>query len=237
MNLPEENPTMASKRKRRLYLMLLIFQVLMIFYPMLLQELITQHRVPLTMAFLGITQTIIVLVLITTNSLFVKEFIADIGWFYLVVGLNITGFIVFSVSHVVPSVSGDPEFFRIFSLIGYCCVFISLCFTFYAATKDIFKLRHDLTYSLLGAANIFLLIGFLFSFIINISGLVFAGMVLPLDQMIGMDVYSSKLAFYALASMDPPFDNINPFIKNILVIESIFAHLFVVIIIGRLLSK
>jgi len=62
-------------------------------------------------------------------------------------------------------------------------------------------------------------------------------MVVAPDQISNIDAVANKLAFYALAIMDSPFDPVNPFIRNILMLESIFAHLFVVVIIGRLLSK
>ena len=202
-----------------------------------MQELIVQQRISMSIAQMGMLQSLIVLILIIINSLFVKEFIPNKWWFYFVVSLSGSGFVLLTLSHSVPSFVHNHELFRILSLMAHCCVLCSLCFTFYAAAKDIFRLKHDLSYSLLGAANIFILIGSIFSFIINISGSVFVGMVVPLDQMITLDIHAFKLSFYALAGMDIPFDNVNPFIKNILVVESIFSHLFAVMIVGRLLSK
>jgi len=203
---------------------------------MFLQELIIQERIPVTM-FFGITQSIIILCLIITNSFFVKEFIPNKGWFYLVCILNGVSFISITISHTVPAVTGDPELYKMFSLVGAVAVLSTLWFTFMGATKDIFKLKHDLGYSLLGAVNIFILIGFIFTFFITISGSVFPNMVVAPDQISNIDAVANKLAFYALAIMDSPFDPVNPFIRNILMLESIFAHLFVVVIIGRLLSK
>lgn len=127
--------------------------------------------------------------------------------------------------------------FRILNIIGCSIIFFCTSFTFYVAVKDIFRLRHDLTYSLLGAANIFLLIGTIFGFLVNIAGSVFVGMVLPLDRLIEINNYANILSYFTLATVDLPYNNINPFIRTILIIESIFAHLFVVMIVGRLLSK
>lgn len=220
-----------------MYILLLVFQSLLVFVPMFLQDLIFQQRTSMSFAQLGMLQSVIVVGVIIVNIMFVKEFISNKWLFYLLCLINAASFIISSIAYSTPSVMANQELFRYCNIMTSLLVLSNLCVTFYVAVQDMFRIKHDITYSLLGAASIFILIGFIFSFIINLTGSLFVGMVVPADQIIAINNHANKLAFYALASMDSPFDDVNPFIRNILVIESIFAHLFVVIIIGRLLSK
>ncbi len=226
-----------SRRKRFYYVALLVFQILVVFWPMMTVELIVQGRTSMNFDTMGMIENVLVLVLIIVNILFLKQFVGN-KWVFLVICLiYAVSFIVSTVAHISPTIRADASLLRKMNLFSFFTIFWCLCYTFYVAVKDIFRYKHDLVYSLVGAANIFLLIGSIFGFIINIVGSVFPGMVVPVDQVMVLDTHSNTLAYYTLASIDLPFDNVNPFIRNILVIESIFSHLFVVMIIGRLLSK
>lgn len=237
MNSTEELHEVASKHKRRLYVALLIFQCLIVFWPMFMTDLMSQGWIPTNMVFMGISQSLIVLGMIIANSLFVKGLIASKWGFYFIIIMNGINYILSFSTHTNPELMNNHMLFRNLNIVSALLILSTLFVTFYVAVKDIFRLKHDLTYSLLGAVNIFMLIGTIFSFIIMLVGSIFVGMIVPLDQMLILDIHSMKLAFYSLASMDPPYDVVNPIIRNLLVVESIVAHLFVVLIIGRLLSK
>jgi hypothetical protein len=232
-----ENGEITSRRKKLLYLGLFSFQILVVFWPMLGGELIGQGRIGMSFQTMGMIETLWVLVLIITNVFFLREFIQYRWFLFIMIGIYVFSFTLSTIIHVNQDIAKDPELFNQLNLLSFITVFMGLCYTFYVAVQDIFRIKHDMTYSLIGAANIFLLIGSLFAFIIAITGCVFPGMVVPIDQALILDNHANTLSFYTLASVDLPFDNVNPFIRKILVIESIFSHLFVVIIIGRLLSK
>ena len=93
-----ENILLASTRKKRLYIALLVFQLLVVFYPMLLGDLIIQQRVPISVVFMGITQSFMVLILIIVNILFVKEFITNKWGYYLLSAVYMVAFIIAVVS-------------------------------------------------------------------------------------------------------------------------------------------
>src|SRR5688572_13946068 len=101
-----EATEIASRKKRRLYLLLLIFQILVVFYPMFLLELIDQKRTHLGFGFVALTQTIIVIILITVNTLFIREFIKSKKVFYLVCTVYCISFVISALIHSVPQIAG-----------------------------------------------------------------------------------------------------------------------------------
>jgi len=227
----------ATAKKRSLYISLLCLHSAVVMWPMLVQELIINNRISMSMDTMGIIESVIALALIITNCLFVREFISNRFAFYGFCVISSIGVIFSTVGHISTGLSADLNSFRNYNLISSIMVLATLCIVFGVAVKDIFRLKHDTTYSLIGAINMFLLIGSIFSFMINISGTLFDGMVVPLSQITEIDIQSNKLAFYTLGSMELPFAHVDPFIRHLLVIESVCANLFVVMIIGRLLSK
>jgi hypothetical protein len=237
ITMTEENLESTSRRKKILYVGLFTFQILVVFWPMMSVELILQQRMNMSFTVMGMIENLLVLILIVTNIFFIREFIKSKPLWYFFILLYAGSFILSTIIHVNQDIAKDPERFTQLNLIALSMVFIGLWYTFYVAVRDIFRIKHDNLYSLLGAANIFLLIGSLFAFVIAIIGCIFPGMVVPMEQGLMLDNHANTLSFYTLASVDLPFDDVNPFIRKILVIESIFSHLFVVIIIGRLLSK
>ena len=46
-----------------------------------------------------------------------------------------------------------------------------------------------------------------------------------------------KLSFFTLGGVDNPFENSNDIIKSVAATEALFTHLYVVLVVGRLLSK
>lgn len=232
-----ENTETTSRRKKMLYLGLFSFQVMVVFWPLLSIDLIDQKRMGLSFDAMGMIETVWVLALVVTNVLFIREFIKR-KWILVIAIFSFALSIVAStLARAIPAIANDPYMFNLVNGIGLFLVLINLIYTFYVAVKDIFRIKHDVIYSLIGAANIFLLIGSIFAFIIALFGTIFPGMVVPVEQALTLDIRANELAFFTLGSIDLPYNDVNPFIRKILVLESIFSHLFVVIIIGRLLSK
>lgn len=119
----------------------------------------------------------------------------------------------------------------LFSLISF---FVLLYFMFI----DIFKETHDITYRLWGCACIYLLIGSTF-------GLLFALMEIYLPEEFLINTPNSifhfipcyNFSFYNLAGIDSPYENFSLLVRNVAVIESLFSNLYIVLVVGRLLSK
>lgn len=232
-----ENEGITSRRKKLLYLGLFLFQIMVVFWPLLAIDLIEQKRTNMGFDAMSLIQTLLIVILIVTNTLFIREFIKKKWVLFLVIASFIISTILGTIARAVPSIANNFELSNALSCTGMFLVLINLILTFYVAVIDIFRIKHDAIYSLVGAANIFLLIGSIFSFLIGVLGCLLPGLVVPVDQAMVIDIRANEYAFYTLASIDLPYNDVNPFIRKVLVLESIFAHLFVVIIIGRLLSK
>jgi hypothetical protein len=119
----------------------------------------------------------------------------------------------------------------LFSLMSF---FILLYFMFI----DIFKETHEITYRLWGCACIYLLIGSTF-------GLLFSLMEIYLPEEFLINTPNSifhfipcyNFSFYNLAGIDSPYENFSLLVRNVAVIESLFSNLYIVLVVGRLLSK
>jgi len=115
---------------------------------------------------------------------------------------------------------------------------VSFLVLFYLMTYDIFNEKHDVTYRLWGSACIYLGIGASFGLAYCLLELFLPGE-FAIDSTIDIFHFIPcyNFSFYTLAGMESPFTNFSPLVKNISVIESICSNLFIVLIVGRLLSK
>jgi len=104
--------------------------------------------------------------------------------------------------------------------------------------QDIFNEEHEITYRLWGAGCIYILIGPLFGNVYNLVEILQPGSI----GITGADM-SSKLmhsmthSMYIISSLDSKYEHVSGLIRNISVIESIFINLYIVLLVGRLLSK
>lgn len=109
---------------------------------------------------------------------------------------------------------------------------------FYIIVKDIFLEHHDLTYRILGGANIYWLMIVIFAHIYAIYELFFPGSIglneIPKHELLGI---TYKLSLHSSVSIDHPFEKIDIALENFCLIQSAIAHLFIVFIVGRLLTK
>lgn len=122
--------------------------------------------------------------------------------------------------------------------IGYAANLLGFSIVFYILLKDIFLQKHDLTYSLLGASNIYFMIPMLFCYVYSLVAVHDPSLV-HADPLILKTVLFNCLdySWYIVAGIDYPGEKIGEEIQSIAILESISANLFVVFIIGRLMSK
>jgi hypothetical protein len=122
--------------------------------------------------------------------------------------------------------------------ISYLLSLVALCIVFYILIKDMFLNKHDLVYSLLVASNIYVMIPLVFSFIyalISVHNPSLVGNPLTIDELL---FNCFNYGWFVLAGIiDFPDEKIGELIQSVAVLESLAGNLFIVFIIGRLLSK
>ena len=122
--------------------------------------------------------------------------------------------------------------------VSYWTSLLALGFVFYILIKDMFLNKHDLVYSLLAASNIYFMIPLIFSFIyalVAVHNPLLVGNPLTIDALL-FNCFSYSW-FVLSGIIDFPGDKIGELIQSIAVMESLTGNLFIVFIIGRLLSK
>ena len=122
--------------------------------------------------------------------------------------------------------------------IGYTANLIGFSLVFYIMLRDIFSQKHDLTYSLLGASNIYFMIPMLFCYLYSLIA-VHNPAIINADPLTikTLSFNCMDYSWYVLAGIDYPGGKIGEELQSIAILESISANLFIVFIIGRLMSK
>lgn len=226
-----------DQRRGKLYIWLLVCQSLSLLSNVFIVPAARTGNYFITEVMAAWMDLLFSLSLTTVSLFFLYHFVARRWYFYtLAFSLTFATIVIF-----VATISGlEKSNFHLYRIIlGFSTtVTLIMIFTsFYEAVTDVFGERLKIRDALLGAANIFLLIIILFTFIYAVMGIVVPNSVVS-------DANISKLyntcyihSGYVVASMDPPDNNFAQFVRNSMSIESIFTHLFEVMIIGRLLSK
>lgn len=121
--------------------------------------------------------------------------------------------------------------------IAYIANLVGFSVVFYILLKDIFSVKHHLIYSLLGASNIYFMIPVIFGYIFSLIA-IYDPSVIDADpnELISILFRCFDLAWYTLAGIDFP-GHVAEAVESIAILESISANLFIVFIIGRLMSK
>jgi hypothetical protein len=152
--------------------------------------------------------------------------------------------IVLMVSHlvitsIVTQRSGTPvSELLVLATISYCGSLVGFSLTFYVIVKDIFTRKHDLTYSLLGASNIYFMIPLVFTYIYGLVALHDPSYVNadPIDISTVL-FHSWDYSWSVIAGIDYTAGKVGDAIQSIAVLEAIAGNLFIVFIIGRLMSR
>ncbi len=175
--------------------------------------------------------------LTTVSLFFLYHFINKRWYFYTLASALTFATVLIFIATIIGLEKTNFQEYRLILGFSTTITLIMIFTSFYEAVTDVFGERLKIRDALLGAANIFLLIIILFTFIYAVMGIVVPNSVVT-------DANISKLyntcyihSGYIVASMDPPDNNFSQFVRNSMSIESIFTHLFEVMIIGRLLSK
>ena len=122
--------------------------------------------------------------------------------------------------------------------IAYLANLTSFSLVFYILLKDIFSQKHDLTYSLLGATNIYFMIPLLFCYLYSLVAVQNPTLVQADPYVIKTVLFNCfDYSWFVVAGIDYPRGKIGEVIQSMAILESISANLFIVFIIGRLMSK
>ena len=120
----------------------------------------------------------------------------------------------------------------------HVCLFYTECTIIYFSILDIFKDETHLRNKLWGSACIYLMIGIAFGSLFDLLNIAHPG---ALGEVLppGTSGYIRciRYSMNVLAGTDSEFPNSIPLIVNLGVIESIWSNMYVVLVVGRLLSK
>ncbi len=180
---------------------------------------------------------VIVLSLTGVNMVFLHHFIKKRIYFWtmlLLVGLSV------ALNFTSTLLKLDQLNFGTFRLVFGLATFFNitvLSFSFYCAVRDIFGERVKILQALLGAANIYLLIGSIFAFFYVSLNIIMPGTIVPNEEVSSLYHTCMMNSSYILGGIDIPANTYPQSIRNCMVFESLFAHLFAVFIVGRLLGK
>jgi hypothetical protein len=104
--------------------------------------------------------------------------------------------------------------------------------------NDIFNEEHEITYRLWGAGCIYIMIGSFFGNIFYLIEVFRPGSLGVLDQttMVKL-IHSLTHSLYVLAGIDTRYEYLSILVRNVSVVESIAVNLYLVLLVGRMLSK
>jgi hypothetical protein len=226
-----------DQRRGPLYIWLLVCQSLSLFSNVFIVPAAQTNNYLISETIAAFIDLFFSLSLTTVSLFFLFHFINKRWYFYtLATALTLATIVIF-IANMSGLEKTNFQAYRIILGFSTTITFIMIFTSFYEAVTDVFGEKLKIRDALLGAANIFLLIIILFTFIYAVIGIVIPNSVVS-DANISK-LYNTCYIYsgYIVASMDPPDHLIAPFVRNSMVIESIFTHLFEVMIIGRLLSR
>ena len=132
----------------------------------------------------------------------------------------------------------DVHFLRPLLIVSMFLSFTSFTVILYYMIMDIFGEAHETDYRLWGASAIFIGIGIMFSFLLMLLELIIPNSLhLPIGLSISTYIYAFNYSFYVMSGLEHPYEGISTLVMNLSVIESIISNLYVIILVGRLLSK
>ena len=106
-------------------------------------------------------------------------------------------------------------------------------------TKDIFLNQHHTSYSLIGAANIYLGTPIIFTTIYAGFEVTHPGLMgFEYNEFLQLFGYCIEYSWYVLTGLENPIaGNVNKTILNVSIFESLVGNLFIIFVVGRLLAK
>jgi hypothetical protein len=146
--------------------------------------------------------------------------------------------IIFGVILFVPNlIIGIPDAPQFIYLIGMILLITVNIFTIMILTKDIFLHQHDASYSLIGAANIYLGTPIIFTCVYVAMELYEPGLMgQSYDNFSALFLGCIEYSWYVLTGLENNVSpNIGRSILNVSIFESILGNLFIIFVVGRLL--
>lgn len=234
---PAETLKPIDKKRPRIYMTLLLFQIFSLVSNMILVPASKQENVLLGFHQANLINVVLALTLTGATLNFLWYFIKKKIFFWLAAILFLVSIGLSFICAVLKLNEHDFELYRTIYGAASLISLVMLCFTFYIAIRDIFGENLKITSALLGAANIYLLIASGFAFAYAFLSIIMPGSMIPVEDYAELFNHCVISSTYVLAGMDLPVETNIASIHNIMMFESLFAHLFAVFIVGRLLSK
>jgi len=225
----------SELRTRKLYALLLSLQILDLFALLVLSEIVIQGKLNIPMPVVHLLQFTIILALNLLAVIFIKRFVQNRFYLYSFIFLFLLSLCLVFITETPAGAGIDRALAKVLSFLGHVAQFTCLCLLLAVITRDIFQERHDLTYSLTGATCIFILIGTIFGILYSLFEILSPGMIFfPGSNTLRTCIIHS---FYILSGQESPVENLNMVIRNLSIFESIFANLYAVMVVGKLMSK
>lgn len=152
--------------------------------------------------------------------------------------------ILFTIAFFIASISENP-FYKV-ALEGkkYYILAVHMCYSLgtgiiiYFTTLEIFREEMNVIERLWGSACIYFMIAWAFGGLYDII-CIFYPDALGFAHQLDLSSYMNSIAYSisVLGNFNPLYENTNVFISRVAVIEAVWAHLFVVLVVGRLLAK
>ena len=227
----QEGNTRLMQRKKRDYIFLLVFMILsFICITPLAKILSTDSFLQNLLAGATICLWYIFCYRVTVNFYEKKWFRISYA-LLLIFQLNFNVYVHFENNTEISSLILPASVGYIANLLGFGLVF-------YILLRDIFSQKHDLTYSLLGASNIYFMIPVLFCYVyclVAVHDPSIANADLFAIETVLFNCF--EYSWYVFAGIDFPGEKIGQVLQSIAILESISANLFIVFIIGRLMIR
>lgn len=224
-------------KKKKLHIGFLILLILFHLFHLVLYEMAKSGLWVISETLLKSTIAIIALGLSVLCVFFLKSFISK-KWLFILYIILFFVCGIFQISTLGLNLATELHSIKHVLLMWSVAISIFIFFSILFVTiRDIFIEKHDLTYALLGAANIFLSIIVTFSFIISLVYIAYPHLIPIATTVNDINNASFIIGSYSVAGIDFPYDNIPQIVKNITTFESIIMHLYAVMIVGRLLTR
>lgn len=234
----ELDDAQESRKKIRRYARLLVAQIVFIIFTHVLFHVFQQN--PTQKNFLIYTFSFGVVGTAATWVMYsmIKNFSTNKKLIRLVFAMFFVSFTAGMVAtNPLDPIPFDSSIYFFLAMVNQLGSLLSFSIILILMIRDIFTETHAINYKLLGAACIYFNIGIVFSFVYTITNLLVPnsmGLNMPAEFISYM--HCVNYSFFVLSGLDTPYE-VNGIIRSIAVIQSLFANLYIVLVIGRLLIK
>ncbi len=229
----------SNNKTERGYIILLSTQLLTIVYTIVVFQIILRS----TSAIVSIGYTFGFAIVGMAYTWFTYSMIRHFSQSKVVIW---TTFVIFLISFWTGLIISNPldpmdmesPVYKILGFVNQAGSLIAFTIIMVFMVRDIFTGQHTIVYRLWSAACIYFNIGFIFSFIYGLVNLLGTN---ELDMSIKPNfigyMHCVNYSYYTLSTLDTPYVNAGGLFRGIGVLQSLFANLYIVLMVGRLLSK